>query len=129
MSKSHPLVVILLVVFGVARLVISWFPMDDPTTEHTATGRRHGLLAIVAFAAATIGAIRLGAILHGSEMWSGASTAFLTIGFAMLASMIVMGHLQRRPNLRGYFGLTERGFYLGTIAFMVLVGAELVRVH
>ena len=47
--SGGPLVVFLLVIFGAARLAISWFPMDVPGEARTETGRRHGLLALAAF--------------------------------------------------------------------------------
>ena len=47
--SGRSLVVVLLLIFAVARLAISWFPMDAPGTPPTQTGRRHGLLAIAAF--------------------------------------------------------------------------------
>ena len=39
--------------------LISWFPMDAPGSERTATGQLHGMLAIAAFGSATIAAFRL----------------------------------------------------------------------
>jgi len=51
-SGGRP-VVVLLVIFAIARAAISWFPMDVPGSERTSTGQMHGLLAIGAFAAAT----------------------------------------------------------------------------
>ena len=42
-------VVALLVLFGVTRGAISWFPMDAPGTSRTSTGVIHFVLAFVAF--------------------------------------------------------------------------------
>ena len=51
--------VVSLVVFGCARIVISWFPMDAPGAERTAHGTAHWLLAVVTFAAITSAAFEL----------------------------------------------------------------------
>jgi hypothetical protein len=119
-------VTVLLVLFGVARLVIGWFPMDSPGTPPSQTGRRHGALALVAFATATLGALRLGGILGNAHQWGGSSTVILVLGFLMLATLLGMGTMRRtRPN-RQCFGLVERGFYLGAIAFLTVAGVELM---
>jgi hypothetical protein len=118
-------VTILLVLFGGARLVISWFPMDSPGTVSSQTGRRHGALALVAFATATLGALRLCGILRSAHRWGASSTVILVLGLLMLATLLAMATMRRRPN-RQYFGLVERGFYLGAIAFLTIAGVELM---
>ena len=48
-SKGANVAVALLVVFALGRLVISWFPMDEPGSARTSAGQAHGLIAIVTF--------------------------------------------------------------------------------
>jgi hypothetical protein len=135
-AKLHgeELTVVLLVIFGAARLAISWSPMDDPNGPRTETGRRHGLLALAAFGAATIAALRLPSVLSAAHRWSGARGAITGIAIEMLVSLIAMGVVRlamgvvrRSPQAHRYFGLVERAFYVGAIAFLVVVGVELLR--
>lgn len=122
-----PLVVALLAIFGAARLAISWFPMDVPGTALTESGQRHGLLALAAFGGATLAALRLGTDLGGSNVWMHASGLIAGLGLAMLVTLIAMGVARRSESMRHYFGLVERAFYVGTIAFLLVVAIELVR--
>ena len=125
--RGGPLVVVLLVVFGAARLAISWFPMDLPGAARTESGRRHGVLALAAFAGATLAALRLGTDISGSSVWVHARWPIAGLGTAMLVSLISMGAARRSESMRHYFGLVERAFYAGTIAFLFVVAIELVR--
>ena len=58
----------LCVIFAASRAVISWFPMDEPGADRTATGRRHGLLAFAAFAAANVAAGSLPSVVR-NKFW------------------------------------------------------------
>jgi hypothetical protein len=121
------LVVVLFAIFGVARLAISWFPMDVPGTERTDTGRRHGVLAILAFGGAMLAALRLGSDLGGTDLWVHARGPIIGLGAVMLVSLIAMGPVRRSESGRRYFGLVERAFYAGAIAFLFVVAVELIR--
>jgi hypothetical protein len=125
--RGGPLVVVLLVIFGAARLAISWFPMDVPGAARTEPGRRHGVLALAAFGGATLAALRLGTDLSGSNLWVQARGPIAGLGIAMLVSLISMGATRRSESMRHYFGLVERAFYAGTIGFLFVVAIELVR--
>ncbi|MFZ2057039.1 MAG: DUF998 domain-containing protein [Acidimicrobiales bacterium] len=125
--RGGPLVVVLLVIFGAARLAISWFPMDVPGAARTESGRRHGVLALAAFGGATLAALRLGTDLSGSNLWVQARGPIAGLGIAMLVSLISMGAARRSESMRHYFGLVERAFYAGTIGFLFVVAIELVR--
>jgi hypothetical protein len=126
-SAGGTLIVALLVVCGAARLAISWFPMDPPDSERTETGRRHGLLAIAAFATTAIAAIRLGEILDRAEVWRRVSGAVTGLGYGMAVALIALGASRRTESFRGYFGLVERAFYAGAIAFFAIVGVQLLQ--
>jgi len=120
-------VVALLAIFGAARLAISWFPMDAPGTARSETGRRHGVLALLAFGGATLAALRLGTDLGGSNVWVHARGPIDGLGIAMLVCLFSMGAARRSESMRHYFGLVERAFYVGTIAFLLVVAIELVK--
>ncbi|HLX31458.1 MAG TPA: DUF998 domain-containing protein [Gaiellaceae bacterium] len=71
-ALRHPRhVVVLLVVFGAARLAITQFPMDTRRGPHA-------LLAVAAFGAVTSAAIRLTSSLHGAP----------ALGWAMLVALV-----------------------------------------
>ena len=67
--------VALLAVFGVCRLVISWFPMDAPGTRPpTSTGLIHVLLALVTFVTAALAGARMYRAVHRLGGFSGYDT-------------------------------------------------------
>ncbi|HEV8064907.1 MAG TPA: DUF998 domain-containing protein [Acidimicrobiales bacterium] len=121
------LVVALLALCGAARLAISWFPMDTPGAPLTETGRRHGLLALAAFGGVTLAALRLGTDVGRSHFWAQAGAPITGLGIAMLILLVSMGAVRRSQSAHRFFGLVERAFYAGTIAFLLVVGFELVR--
>jgi Protein of unknown function (DUF998) len=125
--SSAGLVVGLFVVFGLARLAISWFPMDAPGTTRTETGRRHGLLALAAFGGATLATLRLGTALERGGLWGGARSPLVGLGVAMAICLLAMGTARRTHATRRYFGLIERAFYAGALAALLVVGIELIR--
>lgn len=120
--------VVLCVLFALSRLTISWFPMDEPGTKVTTTGRRHGLLAICAFGAIGIAAEALHNLLHGDHLYIGFATASHVLALLMLATFVGMG-IARRTEGRRYFGLVERVFYLCMTAWLVLVASLLLTAH
>ena len=95
-------VVVLLVVFGIARLAITQFPMDTRRGPHA-------LLAVAAFGTVTSAAIRLPSSLHGTP----------GLGWAMLVALLA-GIVLRQVA----FGLAERAFYVAMLAWLVLVAAR-----
>jgi len=115
-----------LVAFGGARLVISWFPMDAPNAPRTQTGTTHGLLAVVTFAAATLAAFRLGGLVSGTGQWTGQGTALTWCGWYLLGGLVAVIAARRVPSARWSFGLVERGFYLGVLGWLALVGVALL---
>jgi hypothetical protein len=114
------IVIVLLVVFAIARALISWFPMDAPGAPRTTTGSRHGLLAIAAFLAATIAAFRLGSALSDGTRWHSLAAVSTALGGAMLACLLAMALGRGLPALRARFGAVERAFYLSAIAWFAL---------
>lgn len=129
-AKAAPgrgrLVLVVLGVFAVARLAISWFPMDPPGSEPTSDGRNHGLLAIATFLAIIVAAARLPQLVHAIGGWHGVATASVVIAWAMVASMVAMITSRRSAGTGGYFGMAERVFYVAIVAWLVAVGIALV---
>ena len=121
------IVVAFLVIFGAARLAISWFPMDAPGAARTQSGRRHGVLALAAFGGATLAALRLGTDLGRSTAWAHVRGPISGLGIAMLVSLITMGVGRRSESMRHYFGLLERAFYAATFGFLFVVAIELIK--
>jgi len=122
--------IVLLVVFAAARAVISWYPMDAPGSQRTATGAVHGLLAIAAFGGVTAAALRLQHALSDHRLLHSLGPASEVLGFLMLLLLLAMGMSRSYPVLRKRFGLLERGFYLAAIVwFAVFSIGCIARVH
>jgi len=117
---SVAFVVVLLVVFAVARGLISWFPMDAPGSGPTSTGRTHGLLALLAFGSATIAALRLSHVLARNSIWHGLEPVSTALGAAMAVCLLGLGFAGSSPAVRGRFGAIERGFYVSAIAWFAV---------
>ena len=123
-------VIALVVVFAFARLVISWFPMDEPGGERTNHGTMHGLIAIVTFIAIAAAAGRLGAVAKQVPGWATLATVSSVIAWLMVASLIAMMVVRRGARVThstpNYFGAVERVFYLALVAWFVLVAVGLI---
>jgi hypothetical protein len=109
----------LCVIFAASRAVISWFPMDEPGADRTATGRRHGLLAFAAFAAANVAAGSLPSVVRNNSGPSVAAHLSELAAIAMLASFLAMGAARRSGG--ELFGLAERSFYVFMTLWLVAV--------
>jgi hypothetical protein len=102
----------LLIVFAVARAVISWFPMDQPgISPRTRTGTTHGLLAIAAFGSACAAAFKLAHTLTHETRLHSLASASTTLGVLMLICLLSMLLARSVPEIGKRFGLIERGFY------------------
>lgn len=125
-SQPASSVVALCALFAVARAAISWFPMDAPGSQHTRTGARHGLLAMVAFVAITAAAMRV--TRHGSSgmLTSGVAKASTIVGTLMIVSLLGMVVSRRSTPPGAYFGAVERVFYVLVTGWLVLVPVALL---
>lgn len=123
-------IIALVIVFALARLVISWFPMDEPGGERTNHGQMHGLIAIVTFVAIALAALRLGSIAKQVPGWTTLATVSSVVAWLMVASLIAMMVVRRGArdihSTPSYFGAVERVFYLALVAWFVLVGVGLM---
>ncbi|HUD69953.1 MAG TPA: DUF998 domain-containing protein [Acidimicrobiales bacterium] len=115
-------VLVLLGVFALARLAISWFPMDAPGTERTTTGARHGLLAIGTFLSVAIAAIRLCRVLERDTAWSMLANISRGLGLGMVVCVGILVLSRIGPDLRRAFGAIERALYVAIIAWLVVFG-------
>ena len=123
-------VIALLVIFSVARLLISWFPMDAPGTERTQTGQIHGLLALLTFGSVAFCALDLGRKISQQQggalgyrpAWDGLAPVSTGLGWAMIVVLLAMGLSRAQPVLRVRFGLIERGFYALAIGWFLVFG-------
>jgi Protein of unknown function (DUF998) len=113
-------VVVLLVIFAIARALISWFPMDKPGTDRTPTGQVHGLLAILAFASVTLAAFRLASALSRQARWHSLAPVSTALGCAMAVFLVTLALARALPGVRARFGAIERGFYLSAIAWFAV---------
>jgi hypothetical protein len=116
-------------VYAVARLAIAWFPHDLEGAPVTPVGRVHLALAAAAFAAIAFAAVDLAPALSDQPGWDGASDligvlrwAVVITAVATLVARVVL------PVRRVAFGLIERLLYAASIAFLVVVAVEAVRV-
>lgn len=116
--------VILLVFFAAARLLIGFFPMDEPAALHTKTGSVHTALAFVAFAAVTAVAFVAGGAFHDNGDAALATCSTVT-GVVMAVGTIGMLVTSRSSTRRG-FGASERLIYLGFIAWFIGVGLSTI---
>jgi hypothetical protein len=112
------IVVGLLSAFAVCRLAISWFPMDVPGSPRTSTGALHGVLAIVTFLAAAIGAIRLCKVLDAGTRFASLSNLSRGLGWAMVVCFALLFFSRLSPELRRVFGAVERLLYVAILVWL-----------
>lgn len=118
-------VIVLLVVFAVARLVIPSFPTDIDRGRPTRTGRVHILLAGVAFASIAWAA----AALPDRVDWPSVHGLLVTLGWIVVATAVASGLAMTRPLhavAEPFFGLIERCFYAAMLTWFVVVAVYLV---
>lgn len=115
--------VALLVVFAVARMIISWVPMDAPQASPPSTGQRRRWLAIVTFGAVTLAALRLGQILARGARWQALAPVATACGWAMVACVFALLLNRQSRWLRRHFGAAERLLYLAISARLTVSAA------
>jgi hypothetical protein len=115
-------------VYAAARIAIAFFPHDLEGKPVTPTGRVHLALAAAAFAAIAFAAADLAPALRDEPGWGGETLigalrwAVVITAVATLVARVVI------PVRRTTFGLIERLLYGASIAFLVVVAVEAVRV-
>jgi hypothetical protein len=115
-------------VYGVTRIAIAFFPTDVDEQTVTTTGRIHLLLAAVAFTAIAFAAVDLTPALGDEPGWD-ANRLIDGLHWAVVVTAIGTGVARVvLPLRRTVFGLVERLLYAATIAFLLTVAIEAVRV-
>jgi hypothetical protein len=115
-------------VYGVSRMAIAFFPTDLEGKQVTATGRVHVALAAAAFTAIAFAAADLTPALRDEPGWD--ATGLLSgLRWAVIVTAIGTGVTRVvLPLRRTVFGLVERLLYASSIAFLLTVAVEAVRV-
>jgi hypothetical protein len=115
-------------VYGVSRIAIAFFPTDLDGAPVTPVGRVHIALAAAAFTAVAFAAADLTPSLGDQPGWDGASGLLDILRWAVVITAV--GTLLTRVvlQLRRVFGLVERLLYAASIAFLLTVSVEAVRV-
>jgi hypothetical protein len=114
--------------YAITRIAIAFFPTDLEGETVTTTGRVHLLLAAIAFTAIAFAAADLTPALRSEPGWD--ATGLLDgLRWAVIATAIGTGVTRVVIPLRhSVFGLVERLLYAATIAFLLSVAIEAVRV-
>jgi hypothetical protein len=115
-------------VYAVSRVAIAFFPTDLPGTPVTAVGRVHLVLAAAAFTAIAFAAADLTPSLADEPGWDGVSGLLSVLRWAVVAAAFATLLTRVVVPLRGVFGLVERLLYAASVAFLLTVAIEAVRV-
>lgn len=115
-------------VYGVSRIAIAFFPTDLEGAPVTPTGRVHVALAAAAFTAIALAAADLAPDFDHEPGWGAAGLidalrwAVVVTAVATLVARVVL------PLRRVAFGAVERLLYVASVAFLIAVAIEAVRV-
>jgi hypothetical protein len=116
-------------VYGVTRIAIAFFPTDLEGAPVTQVGRVHVALAAAAFTAIAFAAADLAPALRDAQGWSDAAGLIGTLRWAVVITAIATLVAWVAPPVRKVaFGLVERLLYGASIAFLLVVAVEAVRV-
>lgn len=118
-----PVVSILLVAYGLARITIVRYPTDRRGERLTPTGRRHALLAAIAFlavaAAAPLATTSL--VEARPDVSEAVSGLAVVVTITCLASFGAAVH----PRTMAVYGLVQRAFYAAAFAWLIAASALL----
>ncbi|MGH9068323.1 MAG: DUF998 domain-containing protein [Acidimicrobiales bacterium] len=118
----------LLVVFGLCRLAISWWPMDGPGQPRSSRGATHVVLALAAFLAITVAAHRMQHVVGQlPQLFGQAYGHALAAAFWLLVIGLVGQFVTRRLDAQHrYSGAAERLVYVGIYVLLIATGLSLV---
>ena len=122
--SGRTLVVALLVLFGVCRLVISWFPMDRPGTSRSRHGAAHLALAAGAFISIALVASRMQRVV-GHPLGAGFQHALAIASWLLLIGLLGLLVTGRFDPRHRYFGAAERLIYAGSFLLLFATGLRL----
>jgi hypothetical protein len=115
-------------VYGVSRIAIAFFPTDLEGAPVTPVGRAHIALAAAAFTAIAFAAADLTPSLGDQPGWDGISAVLGVMRWAVVITAVGTLFTRVVAQLRRVFGLVERLLYAASIAFLLTVSIEAVRV-
>ncbi|MDF2442343.1 MAG: hypothetical protein JWR01_546 [Subtercola sp.] len=115
-----------LLLFGVARLVTSWAPMDAPGAARTGTGRAHNVLATIFFASATVAAFLFSASFAGDPVFGPIAGVSSVLAWAMAVLAVSVVVTAVVPVARRVFGLAERLLHLVILLWMTVVAVAVL---
>jgi hypothetical protein len=122
-----PLVgLLMLVCYGIARMAIAAFMMDAHG-KRTPTGSMHILLAALAFATIAVAAGMLTPSLLSFSLWKNLSVFLSLAEYLTILSALLFLLVSLLPVLRPFYGLIERGIYVGALCWLALVIIPLLR--
>jgi hypothetical protein len=115
-------------VYGVSRIAIAFFPTDLEGAPVTPVGRVHIALAAAAFTAIAFAAADLTPSLRDQPGWDGISAVLGVMRWAVVITAVGTLFTRVVAQVRRVFGLVERLLYAASIAFLLTVSIEAVRV-
>ncbi|MGH9102738.1 MAG: DUF998 domain-containing protein [Acidimicrobiales bacterium] len=127
-AQGRSAIAALLVVFGLCRLAISWWPMDAPGQPRSSRGAIHVALAVGAFLAITIAAHRMQHVvgqlpqLFGEAYGHALAAAFWLLVIGLVGQLVT----RRLDAQHRYCGAAERVVYAGIYVLLMATGLRLV---
>jgi hypothetical protein len=115
---------VLLGVYGAARLAIAAFPTDPAGAAPTATGRVHVLLAATGYLALAVAAPVVGGALAGQAGWRDAG-GLRVLAVLVPAACAVLFAAAVLPPLRPWFGAAQRLVTVAGQAWLLVVAVRL----
>ncbi|TWP34550.1 DUF998 domain-containing protein [Leekyejoonella antrihumi] len=116
-------IVAMLVVFGLCRLAISWWPMDAPGQPRSSHGTTHVMLAFGAFGAVTVAATRMRETAP-LPFNSGYHDAFDAAFWLLVIGLVGLFITRRLDARHRYFGAAERLIYAGIYVLLIATGVS-----
>ncbi len=121
-----PLPLAALALYGLARIAIARYPTDIEGAPLTATGRRHVLLAAIAFLAIGLAAPFLGYAIASLQAAPAPADLLPALGLIVSATVLATFAAGSRGAAGLHvLGLVERLFYAGSLAFLLAAAVSL----
>jgi hypothetical protein len=134
LAQLHPFTpvqaIVALIVTAAVRLPIPFFATDQGGNRFQTThGVVHMILAVFAFGGLVWASSVLWSTVKHYPAWHGAEGLLTIVPWVMLGCVIAVVLAIRGPNLKPFFGLFERLFYLSSFVWFFTVAVELARIY